>query len=78
MPLTFNGSVASIEGTVRVDEADELLQWLRKNPDGKVDLSACTHLHAAHLQLFMAAGTPVSAWPEDEQFKSWLTAALVR
>jgi hypothetical protein len=78
MPLRFQHGVATVDGTVRVDDADELVQWLRTHPQGSVDLSGCTHLHAAQLQLFMAAGTPVSAWPEDGQFKSWLMAALAR
>jgi len=76
MPITYRKKSVVFEGLVAVEEAEDLLQWLAKNPQGKVDLSGCTHLHAANLQVMMAARIAVAAWPKDAALKCWLTAAL--
>lgn len=77
MAIQYNKKTATFTDTVSVEEAEGLLEWIQKTPKGKVDLAACTHLHAANLQVLMAAGTPVAAWPSDEDFKTWLTSALI-
>ena len=59
-----------------VEEAEGFLGWLQKHPKPKLDLSACTHLHAAQLQVLMAARPVISNWPEDNEFRGWLEAAL--
>lgn len=76
MPLTYQGDVASFVDVVGVEEAEGLLQWLQEHPEGTADLSACTHLHAALLQILMAGAVAVSSWPRDLPFENWLTAAL--
>jgi len=76
MAIIFKKNTAVFESTVSVEEAEDLLQWVQKHPNGKVDLSACTHMHAADLQVLMAARIPVVAWPRDSNLKTWLTAAL--
>jgi hypothetical protein len=78
MPIRYKKNRAVFDAIVSVEEAEDLLQWRQKNPKGKVDFSACTHLHAANLQVLMAAPIMVSAWPHDDSFKTWLTAALCR
>jgi len=59
-----------------VEEAEPLLEWLQKKPKAKVDLSKCTHLHTANLQVLMAAKPDVANWPEDIELRAWLEAAL--
>lgn len=77
MAIVYDGALAVFHDEVSVEDAEALLQWAQANPYGKADLSACTHIHPADLQVLMAARIQVRAWPQDEQFKIWLTSALV-
>lgn len=76
MAIIYKKNVALFDATVGVEEAEDLLQWLQKHPKGKLDFTACTHLHAATLQVLMAARIAVAAWPQDDNLKIWLTAAF--
>jgi hypothetical protein len=76
MTITYAGDSAVFEGTVSVEEAGTLLEWVQQHPAGSADLSGCTHLHAADLQVLMAAQLRVAAWPRDENLKTWLEAAV--
>jgi hypothetical protein len=76
MALSYQGDVAHFADVVGVEEAEELVAWLQKTPKPKLDLSACTHLHAAEVQVLMAAGIPIAAWPRDEALTAWLKSAL--
>lgn len=61
---------------VTVEEADGLLAWLQNHPKGGVDLRACAHLHAANLQVLMAARPAILAWPDDVALAGWLRHCL--
>lgn len=76
MAIQYNKKSVVFTDVVSVEEAEGLLEWIQKNPKGKVDLATCTHLHAANLQVLMAARAQVSVWPKDELLKTWLTSAL--
>jgi hypothetical protein len=76
MTIQYKANEAVFGKVVGVDEADALLEWLQLNPTLRVDLSACTHLHPANLQILMAAGSGVSAWPTDAGLATWLQTAL--
>jgi len=76
MPITYRKKSAIFDSLVTVEDAEDLLQWIQKNPQGKVDLSGCTHLHAANLQVLMATRIAIVALPKDAALKNWLTAAL--
>jgi hypothetical protein len=76
MPIEFKKQKAVFRGTVAVEEAEVLLEWLQNKPAGKVDLSACSHLHTANLQVLMAAKTEVASWPSDSDLRAWLETAL--
>jgi hypothetical protein len=76
MPVTYVDNTAVFDAAVGVDEAERLLEWTHEHPHGTADLGACTHLHAADLQVLMAARFPVAVWPADEDLKTWLKAAL--
>ncbi len=76
MSLTFADNRVVLADYVTVEEAESLLEWLLAHPQASLDLSALKHLHAANLQVLMAAGNPVSAWPADPDLAAWLRASL--
>jgi hypothetical protein len=76
MPVEFKQDIALFADVVSVDEAEGLLEWLQKQPFPKVDLSACSHLHTANLQVLMAAKPEIVHWPEDRGLRAWLESAL--
>jgi hypothetical protein len=76
MPIVFKKNQAMFRDVVGVEEAEELLGWLQKKPTATVDLSACSHLHPANLQVLMAAKVTVADWPKDSDLRAWLETAL--
>ncbi len=76
MSIEYQNMTAKFDGFVSVDEADQLLQWLQENPKGCVNLADCRHMHAANLQVLMAAKPAIIAWPDDVGWCGWLTDAL--
>ncbi len=76
MAIKYKRNSAVFEGTVGVEEAEGLLAWIQKHPKGTLDLESCTHVHAAQLQVLMAARIGIAHWPQDEVFGTWLKSAL--
>lgn len=76
MPITFKKDRAIFSDMVGGDDAETLLEWLQKYPKGKIDLSACTHLQPANLQVLMAAKRSIIAKPNDKLLAAWLDTAL--
>jgi hypothetical protein len=76
MPIEYKKNRAFLREVVSVEEAESLLEWLQKKPTAKVDLSGCTHLHTANLQVLMAAKPEIDRWPEAAELSTWLKAAL--
>jgi hypothetical protein len=76
MSLTFEEDIARLTDLVTVDDAENLLAWLATHPNGRVDLAGMRHLHAANLQVLMAARPVVANWPDDPDLHAWLVAAL--
>ena len=76
MPIDFKRNLAGFRDVVSVEEAQSLLDWLRRKPRAKVDLAHCSHLHTASLQMWMAARPGVSGWPENSDLRAWLESAL--
>jgi hypothetical protein len=76
MPIEYKKNLAVFSDMVSVEEAETLLEWLQKKSAARVDLSACTHLHPANLQVLMAAKAAISAWPADAGLAAWLKSAL--
>jgi hypothetical protein len=74
--VIYKKTVVQFVDTVGVEEAEALVTWLRGHPRGRVNLAECLHLHAAHLQVLMAAQPVISAWPRDQGLRQWLEAAL--
>ena len=76
MSIEFNKKQAVFRDAASVEEAEGLLEWLQNKPTATVDLSACTHLHPANLQVLMAHKTHVAAWPDDANLRAWLESTL--
>ena len=76
MAIAYKKNHAVFSDVVSVEDAEALLEWLQKKPTASVDLSACTHLHPANLQVLMATRPAISAWPTDTGLASWLKSAL--
>ena len=76
MGIEYTKKTARLTEFVSVEEAEGLLEWLEATPRGKVDLAACQHLHAANLQVLMAAQPSIAAWPENTDLAKWLRRAL--
>jgi len=76
MGMEFRKKLALLSDAVGVEDAEKLLEWLQGKPNAKVDLSACTHLHPANIQVLLAAHVPVIAWPNDAALSEWLRPVL--
>lgn len=76
MPITYNKNRAVFQDIIDVEEAERLLEWLHVNPKGKIDLASCTHLHAANVQVLMAAKPHVVTFPADAALAAWLKPDL--
>ncbi|MEI6209429.1 MAG: hypothetical protein WCP20_21830 [Desulfuromonadales bacterium] len=76
MTITFKKDRAVFSDMAGGEDAEGLLEWLQKYPNGKMDLSACTHLHPANLQVVMAAKRQITTAPKDKQLAGWIASAL--
>jgi hypothetical protein len=76
MPITFTEYRAVFSEMADGEDAELLLQWLQTHPAGKIDLSACTHLQPANLQVLMAAKCSLLAKPDDRVLANWIDTAL--
>lgn len=76
MTITFKKNRAIFCDIAGGEDAESLLEWLQEYPKGKIDLSACTHLHPANLQVLMAAKRSLHAGPKDKQLAEWIDSAL--
>lgn len=65
MPIRYDADLARFEAACTVEDALPLAEWLEATAAPRVDLSACTELHTALLQLLMAARPVVAAGPEE-------------
>jgi hypothetical protein len=76
MPIRFDEDTAYFEGVCAVEEAEALLEWLRRQEAPKVDLSACEHAHTAVAQLIWSMRPAVVAPPPDAALALLLAGAV--
>ena len=76
MAITFKKDRVIFFDMVDGEDAENLLEWLQKHPKGKIDLSTCTHLHPAHLQVLLAAQRTIFALPKDKNLADWIASAV--
>lgn len=72
MAIHYAAECATLEGQCTVEEAGDFAEWLIAEPARKVDLAACTGVHAAVLQCLMALAPAVVAPPQDAGLARWL------
>jgi hypothetical protein len=80
MPLRYpddDPSCVRFEGSCAPEEAETLLEWLRRTPAPAADLSACSDLHMALAQLLLAARVRLCAPPPDAVLAACLGAMPV-
>lgn len=79
MNIELKDGVLHCRGTLTVEDAETLLSTLcgdAAGPAARIDLSACVHIHAASLQVLMAAAPAIVAWPDHAALAAWLRSAL--
>lgn len=76
MAIVYKKNSAVFSEIAGGEEAEALLEWLHKHPKGKIDLTACTHLHPANLQVMMAAKRSNYVRPSDDSLADWVDSAL--
>jgi hypothetical protein len=76
MPIEFKRNRVLFRDEVSVEEAEGLLEWLQKRPTAKVDLSACSQMHTANLQVLMTAKPDITSWPKNAELRAWLEPVL--
>lgn len=76
MGIEYKKSTAIFDENVTVEDAEGLLDWLIKNPKGKINLNACKHIHASNLQVLMAVKPAIANESKDADLQSWLNVAL--
>jgi hypothetical protein len=72
MAIRYLKKHAALEGVVTVEDAENLMHWLRAQARPAVHLGRCEHLHAAALQVLLALRPKIVAAPADP----WLVQAL--
>lgn len=76
MPIRYDADLARFKAACTVEDALPLAEWLEATPVPRVDLSACTDLHTALLQLLLAARPTMTAGPEDAFLARWVGPTL--
>jgi hypothetical protein len=66
----------ALTSVVGIDDVEALCASLAEAPEAPLDLTDCTHLHTAVVQVLMVAARPIVAWPSDGGLAAWLRAAL--
>ena len=72
MPLVFTGNLLRFEDACTVEDATEFIEYLRNSESPEVDLSGCTYLHTALLQLLLLARPRIAAAPTDPFLARWV------
>lgn len=82
MPVQFDNQTATLSGTVTVEEAETLSNWLKENSrDGahpQVAMASCEHVHAAVLQTLLALQPVVESAPANPHLHSVLKVLPAR
>jgi hypothetical protein len=72
MAIRYLKKHAALEDIVTVEDAETLLEWLKKQTKPAVNLSKCKHLHAAILQVLLVIRPQIVGEVPDP----WIALAL--
>jgi hypothetical protein len=79
MPISYSDqgdtARAIFTGHCAPEEADALLEWLRRTPAPRADLAGCDGLHMALAQLLLAGRAVIDPPPPDPTLASCLRAS---
>ncbi len=78
MTILLDDTIIRLQGLCRVEEAETLTALLQSNPGAALDVSACTGLHAAVLQVMLAFGPAVVGESDDTFLRSLLPSLTAR
>ena len=67
-----------LAGACAVDDAEPLLQLLRRHPSASVDWSGCEQAHTAVLQVLMAARPKICGPTRSAFLRDWILPILSR
>ena len=76
MPILYEGDTARFLDACTVDEALDLLEWLRGRSQPRIELESSTHLHTALLQVILATQPVLSSLPADPFLRRCLDGAV--
>ena len=76
MSIALDSDRIVIAGVARVEDAEPLANALIASPDRTVDLSACTDLHGAVLQVLLIFAPNVVGSVGNPSLEPWLTPLL--
>lgn len=76
MTVLLEDTLIRLQGPCGVEEAETLTSLLQSQPDAVVDVSACTALHGAVLQVMLAFGPSIIGEPNDAFLRDHLLPAL--
>jgi hypothetical protein len=74
---TGDAELIVLEGKCPSEEAEMLLQHLLATPEAVVDLQRCESLHAAVIQVLLAAKPTLQLPSSDTPVGRWLSAVLL-
>jgi len=76
MSVAVDSDRIVVAGVARVEDAEPLANALIALPDRTVDLSACTDLHGAVLQVLLVFAPEVVGSVGNPSLETWLTPLL--
>ena len=76
MSVRLDGDIVRLAGPCPVEDAEPLLALLQERPHAAVDVAACGRMHAAVLQVLLAADRPVRGTPYDPFLARWMPSLL--
>ncbi len=78
MALRYADDTIALDGVITVEEAEPLCQVLLAHPQAALDLSLCEHIHAAAVQVLLAARRGIVGPPKDPFLARFVLPALGR
>ena len=78
MAIEFGKTTAVVDGRCDAEDVPGLIEWLHDRKRPRVNLSRCSHLHTAALQVLMAGRVEITKQPSDPMLSRCVRAALSR
>jgi hypothetical protein len=76
MSVRYADGIVHLSGDCRVEDAETLLTALQGDAAAAVDLSDCTRLHMAVVQVLLAAGRGIDGDPASPFIRTWVLPQL--